>query len=209
MQVSAEIRWFWNSKPSIVQNWFCGGNFAPGGGETRDDVYLLDASQSELGVKKRGKKSGVEIKGLVGHAQVGDPGPWPAASQPEIWCKWSSSAIDISTFATITTVKVRWLRKFDTSSGAANEVKLGPDEMPTSGGLPEQGCNVEFTQIAIAGRPENWWTLGFEAFGEIETVAYNLRTTLKGMKPPGQASFDSSELLSYPAWLSKINRATI
>ena len=69
MQVSAEIRWFWKGVlPPELLVWFqraerhsCAG----GGGSVRTDAYLRDARQSELGLKLRGGKKGVEIKGLV------------------------------------------------------------------------------------------------------------------------------------------------
>jgi len=58
MQISAEIRWFWlNAPPTGLQKWF----FDPaihgcgiGGGIERTDEYLCDATQSELGIKRRG-----------------------------------------------------------------------------------------------------------------------------------------------------------
>jgi len=206
MQVSAEIRWFWSGTvPRNVDNWFRDRRFTPGGGKPREDVYLHDPAQGELGIKKRGSKAGVEVKGLAGHFTLGDLPSWPHV-RPEIWCKWSSAPLDISAYSTVSTNKIRWLRKFDTSSGAAREIQLGEDEMPLGGiVLPEQGCNVEFTQIRIANSKDEWWTLGFEAFGELDTVQDNLRSTLKGMTSPDQDCFHSSEVLSYPAWLSKIS----
>ena len=190
--------------PRAVDSWFRNARFAPGGGKLREDVYLHDPAQEELGIKKRGKKTGVEVKGLIGHVALGDVRSWPNV-KPEIWCKWSSAPIDVSAYRTVSTNKKRWLRKFDASSGAARELELGEDEMPLNGiALPEQGCNVEFTQIGITGATGEWWTLGFEAFGELGTVQDNLRVTLNGMTSPDQDCFHSAEVLSYPAWLSKI-----
>jgi hypothetical protein len=41
--------------------------YAPGGGTPppRRDVYLYDPEQTELGIKARGLKPGLEVKGLV------------------------------------------------------------------------------------------------------------------------------------------------
>jgi hypothetical protein len=206
MQVSAEIRWFWPDKiPDAVDLWFRNRSLpAGGGGEPRDDVYLHDPVQKELGIKRRGKKPGVEIKGLIGRASLAGAPSWVDV-KAEIWCKWSSAVIDISGYATVNTLKVRWLRKFDTTSGSADEVELGADEMPLHGvPLPEQGCNIEFTRIQIEGNRRNFWTLGFEAFGDLETVKSNLSRALNAITPLDRVWFGSSMLLSYPEWLAGI-----
>src|SRR5579885_588236 len=69
MQVSAEARWFWPGEPPRgFEKWFYNREKHPcpfGGGELRLDTYLLDRGQGEIGVKRRGGRKGVEIKGLV------------------------------------------------------------------------------------------------------------------------------------------------
>src|SRR5262245_8798045 len=69
MFVSAEIRWFWHNVPSAeFQHWFLSADahgYAAGGGTPREDRYLLDPGQVELGIKMRGPKPGAEVKGLV------------------------------------------------------------------------------------------------------------------------------------------------
>ena len=56
MQVSAEVRWFWDvlNVPPNLDAWFVSGmgHFPPGGGdEERSDEYVLDVRQAELGIK--------------------------------------------------------------------------------------------------------------------------------------------------------------
>ena len=53
-----------------------------------------------------------------------------------------------------------------------------------------------------ANLTEPWWTLGFEAFGELETVPVNLLRTLAPDKVILTELVSTGELLSYPAWLS-------
>src|SRR3982751_1191157 len=40
-------------------------NSIAGGGRPREDVYLRDDRQAALGIKRRGGRPGVEVKGLV------------------------------------------------------------------------------------------------------------------------------------------------
>jgi hypothetical protein len=205
MEISAELRWFWqNAYPDSVEAWFRNGNFSAGGGASRDDVYLQDPAQTELGVKRRGAKPGVELKGLVAVLPPQDDRPGLGAPV-EIWCKWSSLIIDLAAYRTISTTKLRWLRLFDTSAIAAREIELDKNERPKDGRpLPPQGCNLELAQVKIGNLDQVWWTLCFEAFGDLGTVGENLlkaidKASLLG-KPPVMGS---AELLSYPMWLAK------
>jgi hypothetical protein len=203
MQVSAEIRWFWSAKcPDAVETWFRSGPVQPGGGNAREDEYLHEPSQTEFGLKRRGEKLGVEAKGLVAVL------PHPSDAVPfvgpiEIWCKWQSPTLTIRDLPTVRTRKVRWLRKFDTNGGEPTEILLGEDEAPQDQRpLPTFGCNVELTRVEL--RAEHvWWTLGFEAFGDLSSVEQSLRSTLSVVTARRPPSLGSGEFLSYPAWLSK------
>jgi hypothetical protein len=102
----------------------------------------------------------------------------------------------------VAVTKTRWLRKFDTSKYVRSEIPLGANEKPTPGySLPVQGCNVELTEVEMAGHAERWWTLGFEAFGDLECVSTNLTLTLLPEKPLLLRIVGSGAFLSYPAWL--------
>jgi len=203
MQVSAEIRWFWAAAcPDEIAAWFRSAAPQPGGGKPREDEYLHESGQTELGLKRRGGKRGVEAKGLVSVL------PEPSDAVPfigpiEIWCKWRSAALTLRHSSTIRTRKVRWLRKFDTSGSEPHEIQLDENEDPKDGRpLPGFGCNVELTQVDLdPGRI--WWTLGFEAFGDLYSVEQSLRSTLVVAASRLPPSLGSGELLSYPAWLSK------
>jgi hypothetical protein len=198
MQLSAEIRWFWpDSPPPQLDEWFCNSPkhvCSVGGGEPRVDEYLSDCSQVELGLKRRGGKTGVEVKGLV-TAEFAFLNVPPFVGSIELWSKWTSEALDLK--ATIPVEKIRWLRKFDTTAPLPEEIPLDSRERPLGPhALPTLGCNVELTRIMLP-KNEVWWTLGFESFGNIQTVDNSLRavaTTLAARQPPELAPAGESEL---------------
>lgn len=69
-QVSAEMRWFLEATNSTdgktFDRWFKSGSIPPGGGKkVRKDVYAVDPSTDELGVKSREGEFGLEVKALV------------------------------------------------------------------------------------------------------------------------------------------------
>jgi hypothetical protein len=113
MLVSAEIRWFWKGDcPSQVSHWFENFGFPAGGGEPRRDDYVHLNGNPELGIKKRGKKDGLEVKGLISTL----PALSGAVQDPvQLWCKWS---VDFHAEVSIAVHKTRYLRKFEFSRGS-------------------------------------------------------------------------------------------
>ncbi len=217
-QVSAEVRWFLDAANSTdaeaFDKWFRSGSLAPGGGKQREDVYALDPSTDELGVKSRGTNPGLEVKALVEPRFLTlEFGTRQATAQ--LWSKVTSNslALPVGTTATCTMLKTRWLRKFDTATATAMEVKLGGDpfgEDPAQGRPPDLGCNVEWTLIEIPGKTARWWTFGFEAFafgqaGPVWSLLENgLRNTLTALSAslPSVPSLGSVwREQSYPAWI--------
>jgi hypothetical protein len=207
MQLSAEIRWFWRTTPPPgFEEWFRkpGDRACPaGGGGLRLDEYLRDPSQCELGVKRRGGKKDIEVKGLVTHAERKlKAGPF--AGPIEIWAKWASQALEVDANAAVKTIKRRWLRKFDTTTPLPVEIPLNDKELPVDKKqpLPARGCNVELTEVTLASG-KIWWTLGFEAFGDFGTLAEDVckvASFLAGGAPP---NLSGGWLASYPTWLEK------
>lgn len=206
MQVSAEVRWFWPDRPAEgLEDWFRnrGGSqwCAAGGGGVREDRYLRAPGAQELGIKRRGGKKGIEIKGLVAVSQTGVSAA-PFVGAIEIWTKWTSQELQVDLSLTVSVEKQRWLRKFDCEPASPSELEMGPDENPVDGrSLPARGCNVELTRVALPDAGV-WWTLGFEAFGSIRTVEDDLRkvaSLLAARQPP---DLGSGLTLGYPAWLS-------
>ena len=206
MQISAEIRWFWSDvPPPKLEEWFRDATedtCAAGGGESRVDEYLYDGNQIELGLKRRGGKPGVEVKGLVA-AEWGKLTATPFVGPIELWTKWTSEVLELNSDRTVPIKKIRWLRKFDTAKQFPEEIPLDGKEKPLgTRPLPELGCNVELTQITL-GDNKVWWTLGFESFGTIQTVdksLYAVAATLATRQPP---ELGTGLLASYPDWLKE------
>ena len=221
-QVSAEMRWFLDATHSTdgeaFDVWFKSGSLPPGGGKERKDVYAVDRSTDELGVKNREGKSGLEVKALVEPRFLSlEFGTRKATAQ--LWSKVTSNILMLpdDAGAKCTTLKTRWLRKFDTTGSAATEVEIGAGpfgEDPVQGSLPDIGCNVEWTLIKVPGLAAQWWTFGLEAFafgqdGPISRLLEEaLRKTLIAISSsrPGVPSLGMVwREQSYPAWLKNLN----
>lgn len=208
MLLTAEVRWYWpRHAPGAVVRWFESGHHPPGGSGSREDVYLCDRSTRELGVKKRGGRTGVEIKGLVAKLPPEPEGPLPTGA--EIWCKWSTQALDLEARDSVTLRKQRHLRKFDLGGTDVREIALDAEERPLDPQerLPDEGCNLELTRVTIVGSGEKWESLGFEAFGSLANLAENLRRTAMHLQPP-VGELRSAQVASYPAWLHGISRCS-
>jgi len=211
MFVSAEVRWFWPSAepPLRFREWFLSSVAHPcaaGGGLPRDDAYLDDPGQTELGIKARGSKPGLEVKGLV--ALLPDAIPdGPFKGPVEIWTKWTSSALKLRPEQTKATTKTRWLRKFDTTDGRLAEIEVGSDEEPLVGSRPAAGCNVELARVNIGA--ETVWTFGLEAFGALGSLTAQIQavaSVLVSRTPPPMGDVVVS---SYPGWLNARAKAFI
>ena len=183
----------------------------------RKDVYLIGNDRGELSIKTRGESEGnddnkaslgcsdVEVKGLV---EVN----WGVLNFPfltgpvEFWCKWPFPCMDMGKTRKCELKKIRWLRKFDTSTAYPVEIPLGPDERPIdepwSKCPPILGCNVELTEIRVSGC-RKWFSFCFETFGDQRTIADDLRavvTVLSGRG--GFPDIRSGLCLNYPSWIS-------
>jgi hypothetical protein len=200
MLLSAEVRWFWEGRIPELTGWFGSGPFAPGGGEVRVDAYVVDPAQVELGVKSRGNKPGLELKVLVSERQSRGIGQLQSTTQ--VWTKVSSTVLGLNGLPAMATHKRRWLRKFDTGGPTVREIELGEDERPKAGGLPDDGCNVELTEVWLEDPARVWTTLGFEAFGSFDRLERSLAATLTQMSAVALPTIGAGEALSYPAWLA-------
>jgi hypothetical protein len=226
-QVSAELRWFLNatnaSDVDAFDRWFNSGTLSPGGGkQRRGDVYAVDPSTDELGVKSREGKSGLEVKALVEPLLFSlEFGSRNATVQ--LWSKVTSNILTLPTGVTArrTTLKTRWLRKFDTATSSAREIQLGAGpfgEDPAQGAPPHSGCNVEWTLVEVPGLVAKWWTLGLEAFASaqstpvhshleagVRTTLATLRTNL-GNEPVLSEAWSEQ---SYPQWIRSISELSV
>ncbi len=97
------------------------------------------------------------------------------------------------------------MRKFDLAGPFPAEVPLGPDELPIDDlkNLPTQGCNVELTEI-LAPNDESWYSFGLESFGDLMTIAGNLRMVADELTKRGAVpSLQGGERMSYPRWITR------
>ena len=198
---SAELRWFWSERcPQPLYDWFFKCGLPPGGGLSRVDRYIPQRGEPDISLKRRGDKLEFEVKGLVTTRK--SPELEPLAPYIEIWCKWSCTIRGLKLADEVAVTKTRWLRKFDTLKYVRSEIPLGANEKPIPGySLPAQGCDVELTEVVMAGHAGRWWTLGFEAFGDLDSVPTNLTLTVLPEKPLLLRIMGSGAFLSYPAWL--------
>src|SRR5262245_33598979 len=105
MQLSVEMRWFWrDTQPTVCADLFRWDN-SDSSGEERVDQYLRDDRQNELGIKLRGSKPGVEVKGLISREGFLDVAPF--IGRIEVWAKWSSRVLELRSDLMVTVHKRR------------------------------------------------------------------------------------------------------
>jgi hypothetical protein len=214
MQVTAEMRWFWPYTDHLeVLNWFNSEEvheFAPGGGQNRIDSYLFDSRQLELGIKNRGGKHGIEIKGLVSHT-FGVCDAEPFSGPIELWSKWTSETLRLDSTKTVTTMKRRWLRRFDTTGDSPEAILLDEKELPVKVNyLPAQGCSIELTEVRfldsksldVIPDTRGWWTLSLESWGKIDSLTKSLFQVAHLMTERNPPLIDTKFSASYPRFLS-------
>ena len=223
MLLSAEIRWFWHSAPpGNLLDWFKSGaiHSCPCGGDprSRQDLYVVDTTQNELGIKVRGQKNSlsqsndqaplirdVEVKGLVA-VSWGVLTSGLLAGPVEFWCKWPFRQIDLGSSTRLSVEKTRWLRKFDTANPSPEEIPLGDDEKPLDEirrrSLPVLGCNIEMTEILLPGG-DRWWSFGLEAFGDLATLEDDVRAVASVLSRRGIPELCGGLQLNYPRWINQ------
>jgi hypothetical protein len=204
---SAEIRWFIPGQlPDEVRDWFSAGrSLTPE--SSRGDRYLVFPGCDTVGVKLREGK--LEIKPRTTSPRSVSPVSG-VSGLADAWVKWSFGSDGLRTLKPellqsglwVEVRKERTIRKFSADSGSVLEVQ--PEQKP----LPNAGCNVELTAIEIDARRPNWYSLGFEAFGEQKKVESILDETVRlffGAQPPlPEMSLGEKESLSYPGWLAQL-----
>ena len=195
-RLTAEVRWFWlGSVPPDFRRWFTETDpfwcCAPVI-ERRVDEYLQDKNQTTLGIKRRGDT--VEIKGLI--AKPNKTLSFALCqSQLELWGKWSSECLDLSGVSLIALQKERSSRRFKTHNGEMVEVVIRNERITS-------GCNFEMT-ILTGSHGSRWWTLGFEAFGELNGIENLLVATIIAVAQRNPPDLPRGLPDSYPSWLAQ------
>ena len=164
------------------------------------DRYVPQRGEPDISLKRRGDKPDFEVKGLVTTRR--SPELEPLAPHIEIWCKWPCTIPGVKTDAysgskqDALATKIRYLEIC-----AVRDTSRFKRKTSQGYSLSAQGCNVELTEIEIVGHAGTSWTLGFEAFGDLEGVSTNLTLVVLPDKPALACLVASGVFLSYPAWL--------
>jgi hypothetical protein len=207
MLVTVEIRWFHVGMiPAQTMDWFQHGSQHVDVQPTREDQYLALPACDALGIKLR--QGRIEIKqgyqrfdALRVRRRI--------AGTPRLWRKWgfvldqadvALAGIPLQSPWWIPVRKERVVRIYRTTGdGTVFAVPAGE--------YPVRGCQLELTQVRVKGN--QWWTLGFEAFGAESTLHEDLllvaNETLAAGEPPRLSSRDC---YGYPRWLQIINRGS-
>jgi len=186
-----EVRWFIPQKGFARPDTFERVAPAP----ARVDWYAPGNAAS--GVKLR--EGNLEVKLLLAEHGVGEFANGSCRGAVQSWDKWiyrndvqsPPTAEALQQAGWIAVEKQRWLIKFENRGG--NMVSVDVDQ--------PGGCQVEWTEVQVAGTP--WLTIGLEAAGEAATLNVSLEQTANLVLPAlsEQLPLDESHSLSYPQWL--------
>ena len=204
MQLSCEARLWWEGdRREAVEGWFDMLRIASAGGPAEDsappirtDIYLHDPSQTECGIKIRaadGDDARVEVKSLIARR-----GALASLGPVTLWTKLATTSLALETFPTVTVRKQRRLQSF-----AWTGQSLSPVDPADIGRMLHAGCNIELTHVWREDCTVPWWTIGYEAFGELDAIEMILRhcvsMTTSVERIPG---VQDARPASYPEWLA-------
>jgi hypothetical protein len=102
--------------------------------------------------------------------------------------------------------KTRWIRKYDTAGAVVTEIELDDTERPrhVAASRIDRGCQLELVTLRVDDRNERWASLGFEAFGELDTLEDSLHRTIAYLSDAPVVTLGAE--LSYPEWLDTLRR---
>lgn len=139
-----------------------------------------------------------------------DRGVWPLADgrcrgAVQLWNKWiyrneaqaPPSSEVFHQAGWIPVEKRRRLIKFENRGGSMCPIDT----------YPINGCQVEWTEVLLAGTP--WLTICLEAVGDASTLSDSLRQTAQLVLPElcDHLPLDEAHSRSYPQWLQDVTRA--
>lgn len=199
MLATEEIRWFFaGTIPLPVAAWFEACVSDMPAQLPRTDYYLRLAEGDSLGIKLREGRIEVKQREEAGTLiQLGER----AAGRMESWRKWSFELAGTEESVPGTP---QWAGVWKARRWCLFVVEENGRIIPA---LPatilEQGCACELTDVRLADSSEQWWSLGFEAFGGTaverrERLLHVARQFLGREDAPPLAAEQS---YSYPKWL--------
>ncbi|MBV7256095.1 hypothetical protein KCG44_04770 [Pacificimonas sp. WHA3] len=192
MWQTGEIRWWWRGDaPAALEDWVLKG-VAPLK-DFRTDLYLADASQTDIGIKRRAGGT-VEVKMLCGLPDISLPAAMDG--QAELWVKADGVALPLTDENTLAVGKQRRRRILAFEDGGWREESSEDDV--------EAGVAVEIADIDIDG--ERWTTACLEAFGD-DNVSGLLQAAVTLFGPWPQDMVGPDLVGGYPLWLSQRAKA--
>jgi hypothetical protein len=195
MYYSTEIRWFSQDRDklfNIYQNLI-------GDGVKQDDKtdYYLLSNNVNTGIKIREGKHEIKVKTAADeNTNIGVINDW---------VKWSTEekANILNTIQGIylnewlSIKKGRLIKKYDLGSRDGTITNVDPKKRLV------HGCGAEFTELTV-DKTHEWYTFGFEAFGDFKHSKQNLFKTIRYLELDN-VDFSAHECLSYPGFIRKFN----
>jgi hypothetical protein len=218
MLSTAEIRWFTPGDiPDQVFDWFIDFIGKPTRAPSRTDHYLL-LPDDGIGIKIREvmiehkQRSGGEVERLRGgegeRERVRTGKRWSDGVNSGIverWEKWSFPLDDDEAVAKmLKTYTESWL-------GITKKRLMRILEFDDNGNIRHTtfeavkniACGWELTELEIEGSPDKWWTMGFEAFGEVGDLDEPLIGVCEHVLKESPIKFNVRNSFSYPEWISQ------
>ena len=202
MFATDEVRWFFTgTMPESVTAWFgaqvCAAQVCTVPAQPpRTDFYLQLDGNDSLGIKLR--EGRIEVKQRENEGALVQLGE-RSVGRIESWRKWPFELANAEHSVTEQWMGV-WKSRRWCLFEVADNGRIIPAATTT---ILEKGCACELTEVRLIHSSEQWWSLGFEAFGGsaaarrvrlLEAARWFLK---QGESPPlsGESSY------SYPKWL--------
>lgn len=198
MLTTAEMRWFFSGPLPASDSNFPYASWGPP--EQRTDAYLSMAPSDAVGVKFRDGR--FEIKARVGAPEIVELSP-RASGVVEHWCKWSVRGPMLEPLIAkltddehlVSVEKRRWSLTYGAGGGSLQVVARR--------NRPAEGVTVEVA--ALHSREQDWWSIGIEAFGGLDSDRRGLveaaARLIEQRQPAATLRPDNS--YAYPAWLAR------
>ena len=207
MYPTVEVRWFFQGAvPSEVWEWFTARGSGSEDLPPRVDNYLKIVQGDSLGVKVR--EGRIEVKQRVGQ-QVNIHFGKQAEGRVERWCKWSFELAEPGgVVAELISTSSRWIavkknRQMHTYRVTGDRIVM---DLPNSNSI-DPGCTWEIVKVKVHGIGDQWWSVGFEAFGRESALWDTMLTVADKFLSLAQApTLGIQDSYSYPCWLQKFGK---
>ena len=207
MYPTVEVRWFFKGVvPLEVWKWFTASANTSEDQPPRVDNYLKIVDRDSLGVKVR--EGRIEVKQRVGRHENIRFGK-QAEGRVERWCKWSFELAESCGVVTglvdrssswMGVKKVRELHTYQVTDD-----RIVSDMQDYS--AIDRGCTWEIVKIKVDGIEDEWWSVGFEAFGiENDQWETMLMVADKFLSLPDAPALELQHSYGYPSWLQQVGK---